>query len=119
MTSRSGCTSDPRGWETPLIRVTPGPRLMGLCPGEDGRLWAEGSQSRRWGGGEARGATREEPSRAAGVPGAKCVRPGGTREAPGPSHTARWVLRTGSEAHLPVRSQGRRTQSSTWRGPSG
>ena len=38
MTSRSGCTSDPRGWETPLIRVTPGPRLMGLCPGEDGRL---------------------------------------------------------------------------------
>ena len=42
MTSRSGCTSDPRGWETPLIRVTPGPRLMGLCPGEDGRLWAEG-----------------------------------------------------------------------------
>lgn len=72
----------------------------------------------RWGGsgGHQGGA---ELSRAAGMPGAKCVRPGGTREAPGPSHAAGRVLRTSSDAHLPVRSQGGRAQSSTWRGPSG
>ena len=57
MTSHSGFMSDPRGWETPLIRVTPGPRLLKLCPADGGQLWAEGegncnpvleAASRRW-----------------------------------------------------------------------